>query len=73
MAENPVKWPSGRGLISNIGLSDGRGNKIVPEIAEIGYCRSGFDGYPGNAGQNPVELARDFDLGVFRLAHCVIS
>ena len=73
MAENLGKWPSNRGLISKIRPSDGCGNKIVPEIVKIGYCRSGFDGYLGNAGQNPIDLASYFDLGVFCLARSVIS
>ncbi len=45
-----AKWASEHGQITKIGLSDGCGGKIAPEIVKIGYCRSGFDGYLGNVG-----------------------
>ncbi len=56
MVENGAEWASGHGQITKIGLSDGCGGKIVPEKVKIGYCRSGFESYPGNVG---VTMAQD--------------
>ena len=50
MAENLVKWPSGRGPISKIRPSDGCGRDTVPLAVVRWYDFHGFGCHLGNVG-----------------------
>ena len=50
MAENMVKWPSGRGPISKIMPSDGCGRDTVPLAVERRYDLPEIGRYLGNVG-----------------------
>ena len=50
MAENLGRWPSGRGTISKIRLSDGCGRDTVPLAVDQWYDFHGFGCHLGNVG-----------------------
>ncbi len=56
MAENLAKWPSNRGLISEIRPSDGCGRAAVPVVVEGWYDFPEFGNYLGNVGLNDYQL-----------------
>ena len=50
MAVNLGRWPSGRGPISKIRLSDGCGRDTVPLAVDQWYDFHGFGCHLGNVG-----------------------
>ena len=48
MTKNRAKSASEHAQITNIWLSEPCGEKTVPMVVGLGYCRSRFEGYLGN-------------------------
>ena len=71
MAENMGKWPSGHGQLTNIRLADGCGGKTITTAAQFEYVRHGFEGSPGNIGQEVRDAGEK--LGIVLHGHVVVT
>ncbi len=52
MTKNLIKWASEYDQFTKFVLSDGCRGETIPVTVNIGYCRSRFDGYLENVGQD---------------------
>ena len=55
------KWPSGHGQPTKIRLPHSCRGKSITMAVQFDYHRHGFEGYPGNVGQNTMVAPEIFD------------